>query len=778
MATSDWATQQLAEFLAVTTTAADEHVAVVHALERLVESFGAEAGAFLRGDLVVASLGWTVGDDPEDQLLGVAAGEQSSVDLPGAGPCEATVVPVDRDERTMLVLARAGEAFSADEVALLRGMARVLSLALRLLGALIAERRQAEENARLVSSLRERQALLERLSAVQHRISSRAPLPDVLNAITNGVAELLGNELAVLQLADGGPEGLSLSVTPPGAPPLGAPGARAGGARRPGAAPVSPGVGAQAIRENRLCIGAMGPEATAGPPFPGHPELRSAMAAPVRIEGKAAGSLVVGTARAGRPYPPSEQAILTAFAEHAGIAINDARAVQATKKALDDAKFQATHDELTGLPNRACFYERADQVLSLAGREGTSTAILLFDLNHFKEINDTLGHKYGDRVLCEIGPRLRQGLRQSDTLARLGGDEFCVLLPRVESRRSALEVAERILILLEQPFYVEGMALVVEASCGVAIAPDDGGDADLLLQRADVAMYVAKGSHMGVVAYDDELNTNTVGRLNLLGEMRTAVQKGQYVLHYQPKASLRDGRVEGVEALLRWQHPTLGLLPPTEFIPLAEHAGLIRPLTSWVLDAALEQLANWRRQTGIPLPDRLSMAINVSARSLLDDTFPHQVVAALERWGVPAYLLGLEITESTIMSDPPRARRLLGELAESGVKVAIDDFGTGYSSLSYLKDLPVTELKIDKSFVLDMNTNPSDAIIVRSVIDLGRNLGLFTVAEGIEDRQTWELLRDLGCDCGQGYFLAKPTPADALGNWFATREVPKLSAVR
>ncbi len=426
---------------------------------------------------------------------------------------------------------------------------------------------------------------------------------------------------------------------------------------------------------------------------------------------------------------------------------------------------QALHDVLTGLPNRSCFYDRTEQAMRQGGRDGCSSAVMLFDLDRFKEINDTLGHKYGDRILCEVGPRINRVLRDADTVARLGGDEFCVLLPRVEGLADALEVAERIIAVLEVPLEVDGMVLGIEASCGIALAPDDGDNADLLLQRADVAMYVAKGSNVSVVAYTDELNVNTPARLTLLGDLRSAIAEDQLVLHYQPKAKLADGQVTGVEALVRWQHPTLGLLPPDQFIPVSEHTGLIKPLTGWVLTHALAQCRQWLDQSHVGGFAELSMAINLSTRSLLDDDFPAEVTATLDRFGIPPHLLELEITESAIMTDPMRARRLLTELAEIGVRISIDDFGTGYSSLAYLKDLPVSQLKIDQSFVMHMHDDANDAIIVRSVVDLGHNLGLQTVAEGVEDAETWEQLAQLGCDSAQGYFLARPMPPEALPAW-------------
>jgi EAL domain-containing protein (putative c-di-GMP-specific phosphodiesterase class I) len=307
--------------------------------------------------------------------------------------------------------------------------------------------------------------------------------------------------------------------------------------------------------------------------------------------------------------------------------------------------------------------------------------------------------------------------------------------------------------------------LGVEASCGIALAPDDGDNADLLLQRADVAMYVAKGSNRRVVAYRDELDEHTPERLTLVAELRRAISDEQLVLHFQPRANLHSGEVEGVEALVRWMHPTEGLLPPSAFIPVAEHTGLIKPLTTWVLQRALEQCRRWNALTDVRARAPLPVAVNLSTRCLLDDGFLGEVRAALASTSVPAHLVEFEITESAIMTDPRRARRLLTELAELGIRIAIDDFGTGYSSLAYLKDLPVDQLKIDQSFVQHMHRDLNDAIIVRSVVDLGHNLGLQTVAEGVEDADTWAQLAELGCDDAQGFFLARPMPADAFVSW-------------
>jgi len=639
----------------------------------------------------------------------------------------------------------------------------------RLTVAIEQERRQSEANQSLVASLRERQMLSDRLSRIQRKISTRAPLQEVLDAITQGAAELVHADVAALRFLDENDPSYMVMVSSVGVDP-----AMAEEVRR---LPVGAGVGGRAIVTNQLCIqdaytswdGAIGQFAAGG--------LQTALASPVHLGSAPIGSLVVATHRPDRQYSRAEQDALIRFAEHVSIALNDARSVRAMNVALEHAVHQAMHDELTGLPNRACFYDRAEQALAAAQRTGLATAVLLFDLDRFKEINDTLGHRYGDRVLRAIGPRITPLLRQADTLARLGGDEFCVLLPSVPDLDIAMDVAQRITLALEEPLEVDGMTLVVEASCGVAVAPDHGDTADLLLQRADIAMYAAKRSHQSVAPYANALDGNTPDRLALLGELRTAATNDELVLHYQPQIDLRSGRLVGAEALVRWEHPRRGLLAPDEFIPLAEDTGFIHHVTSWVLDAALDQLRRWIDDAGTEIDPDFTVAVNLSTHSLLDDCFATEVVVALDRFGVPADRLVLEITETTLMADPERARRVLTVLAERGVRFAIDDFGTGYSSLASLKDLPVHELKIDRSFVRSLHGDGDDAVIVRSVIDLGRTLGLRTVAEGVEHPAARARLLSMGCDSAQGFAVAPPMPPEAFVAWVHERlDAPSTAA--
>jgi diguanylate cyclase (GGDEF)-like protein len=425
---------------------------------------------------------------------------------------------------------------------------------------------------------------------------------------------------------------------------------------------------------------------------------------------------------------------------------------------------QALHDALTDLPNRTLFHDRVHQALASARREHLAAAVMIMDLDRFKEVNDTLGHASGDELLKQVGLRLRDSLRESDTVARLGGDEFGVLLPKVVDAEAAVAVARKLRTTLEEPFTLHGLALRMEASIGIALFPDHGSDVQSLLQRADVAMYVAKEHPSGCEVYARERDEYSPDRLTLLTELRRAIDRGQLFLHYQPKADLRTGDIQGVEALVRWQHPERGMVPPDEFIPPAQKTGVITPLTMFVLDEALRQCRTWALQ-GM----ELCVAVNLSTRNLLDVHLPDTVGELLARREVPARLLELEITESTILADPVRAMQILSRLDKMGIRLAIDDFGTGYSSLAYLKRLPVDELKIDKSFILGMEESENDAVIVRSTIDLGRNLGLRVVAEGVETAKAWNRLVSLGCDIAQGYYLSRPVPADQLTEWLRER---------
>jgi len=391
----------------------------------------------------------------------------------------------------------------------------------------------------------------------------------------------------------------------------------------------------------------------------------------------------------------------------------------------------------------------------VSARSGTHVALILMDLDRFKEINDTLGHPYGDNLLKQMGPRLQEHLRHSDTIARIGGDEFAVMLPDLQFPHQALAVAEKLNAALEEPYLLGGVTVEVGSSCGVVTTPDDGDVFDELLQHADVAMYAAKRNGYEVVGYDPLMDTNDPAGLSLLADLKMAIEDTEQLLvYYQPQADLATGQISGVEALVRWQHPVRGLLAPDSFIPFAEGTGIIRPLTWRILRTALQQNCLWA-EDGL----HLRVSVNISPRCLLETGFADHVVQLLSETGVPAERFELELTETAIMIDPDRALAVLLDLASRGIKLSIDDFGTGHSSLAYLKDLPVHEMKIDRSFVSGMGTDSSDGSIVRSCLELAHNLHLTVVAEGVETRQAWQHLRDLGCPTVQGYFLSRPLPA-------------------
>ncbi|MER5645667.1 EAL domain-containing protein [Streptosporangium sp. NPDC002524] len=420
---------------------------------------------------------------------------------------------------------------------------------------------------------------------------------------------------------------------------------------------------------------------------------------------------------------------------------------------------QATHDVLTGLPNRKMLVLSTEEALAEA-RDGERVGLFLLDLDRFKEINDTLGHPVGDRLLQLVAHRLTHSVRPGDVVARLGGDEFAVLLPSVRDAAAAREVAARLRVAITEPVRLEGMSFDLDASFGIAIYPDHAPDFEMLLQRSDVAMYLAKEGRTGVEIYAADKDRNSPERINLLGDLRRAIDRSELRLHYQPKLDLAGGQVRGVEALLRWSHPERGMIPPAEFVPMAEQSYLMRHLTGYVIDAALEQAAHWWH-TGL----HEQISVNVSARDLLDCALSDQLGAGLARYRLPPKAIQLEVTERILMTDQAYTDAAVRALTALGVPLALDDFGTGYSSLVRLQRLPVAEVKIDSSFVRRIGESKDDERIVRSIVDLVRSLGLRSVAEGVESAEVAERLADMGCDLGQGWLFAEPMSAADATVW-------------
>jgi diguanylate cyclase (GGDEF)-like protein len=427
---------------------------------------------------------------------------------------------------------------------------------------------------------------------------------------------------------------------------------------------------------------------------------------------------------------------------------------------------QAFHDHLTGLPNRLLFRLRLGEAIEDAAATDGRLAVMLMDLDHFKEINDALGHHVGDQLLASVGPRLADTLREDDLMARLGGDEFGVLVTDVSEDATAVGIAQRLIEGLHHPVSVDELDLDVSGSIGIAFYPDHALDADTLLRHADVAMYASKEAGTPYEVYDEMIDTHKPEMVRLVSQVRQAIDDGEFRMYLQPKIRLADGRVAGAEALIRWHHPTLGRLAPADFIPMVEKTVLLQPLTHWALNDVLRTWRHWS-DDGIRIP----VAVNVSPRTLLDQDLPEVVAHLLERWGVPPRFLRLELTENFLVADSGRSDAVLNSLSRVGVGLSIDDFGTGFSSLSYLKRLPIEEIKIDRSFVSHMLERVEDFTIVRATVELGRNLGLRVVAEGVQDRDTFDRLGDFGCDEAQGFYISRPLEPEEFWSWLSQREM-------
>ena len=605
---------------------------------------------------------------------------------------------------------------------------------------------------RAYSGLSERHLSLERLYRFSHAVSSTPEVDEILTGVLQHAREVLRAEYAEVIFVSSDSEHQPLRIDTAGA------GGRLRRSRlseRDAAEEVWTSV----IRGGTPLLMPRG--GRIGRRFLSHRELRDAVLVPLRGDAGIVGTILVGD-RMGdvRSFDADDVQLLMTVANHASMALQNGRLV-------DRLRHDALHDGLTGLPNRTMLNQEMVEALGdVRTDRSPGLTVMIMDLVGFKQVNDTFGHQLGDLLLQEIGQRMADVLAGQGLLARLGGDEFAAVLPRVATVAEALDVAAHVQEAMERPIGIEGVDVEVGVSIGVAVAPLHGMDGHTLMKRADAAMYDAKNSGSGLHIFETGQDvSDSPERLAMTAELRAGISSGQLEVYVQPQASLRTGQVLGVEALVRWRHPRHGLLFPDTFIPLAERSGLIRQLTEEVLEQALAAAGRWRRE-GI----QLTMSVNLSARSNFSNELVDGVESLLRRHGVPAEALILEITESSVIKDPGRTREVLDRLHALGVGLSLDDFGTGYSSMSYLRQLPVQEVKIDKSFVMTMLTSPEDAAIVRSVVDLGNNLGLVVVAEGVEDLATWTELERLGCENMQGFYLAAPMPLSDFEAWLAARE--------
>ncbi len=739
-AVSGWSTQQLTEFVAVMAGARSRPAAMRLAVERVAESVEAEIAALLVEGRLVAQVGLPRRRSGWRSLLRNLVAGSDVVEIPGLGPARAASGRLElADEReAWLVVARRGdEAFGGEERALLRGMARILTLSLRGLRRLEDERAARRTSQQQAAALAERQRLLEALGGVQRMIVERAPLSDTLAAVTAAVAAHVGDEVVGLRVVD---------AEDPGVFPLAAVyGVDAETYEQVVGGRAVGGADGLAVEENRLVViddYAAHPAALPGLVGAG---VQAAAGAPLRGDGTPIGSLTVASTRAGRRYRPDELAALSAFAELASLAVADAERTR-------DMLHSALHDGLTGLPNRAFFVDRLERRL-LARRRRSAAAVLLVDLDGLKRVNDSLGHAAGDAALLEMGRRLRGAAREADLVARLGSDEFIVLLDTVAGEDAALATADRLLAILAEPLSLADRRISLGASIGVRMAEPGRDRAGDVLRGADLAMHDAKQSGGGSVSlFHPELDQRAVRRLELESELRSALEAGEFRVHYQPIVALPDGAARGVEALVRWDRGRRGLIAPAEFVPLAEETGLIVELGAWVLGEACRTVA---AQPAVP---SLGVSVNLSARQLLDAGLETTVAAALAASGLAPERLTLEITETVLMGDMALSIERLERLRRLGVRVAIDDFGTGYSSLSYLRRLPIDVVKIDRSFIDEVAGDRVQAALVRAIVDLCHTLELETVAEGVETAAQAQRLAELGCCLAQGYFFGRPRP--------------------
>lgn len=731
---SGWQAHQLVEFLTKLAESTEEAAAVEDAAYWAAEAFATEVAAIVRDGELVTVLGFHQGEIPVAELLAIATGHESSVKLPLLGTCTVLISPWDTNGSGRIVLARVGaDQYSSDERGLLVGVARALTVTVRMLRLLREERT-------LSASLAERKTLLERLSRIQRSIAGRAPLQQTLDAIVAGVRDVLEDDIVVLHRLDEEHPGFMNAIAITGADSVAMEALRL--------LQDSEGACGLAIKREDVVVMedyAHASDRGAIKAFVDR-NLQAAMAAPVRESGRVVGSLGVASFRDGRTYTETEQEVLTTFAEHVSIALTDAQTLRAVRQAL--------HDPLTGLPSRTLLLDRLEYALSRCQRDGSRVAVIFLDLDRFKLINDTLGHAAGDDMLIRVGGIIRRTIRASDTVGRIGGDEFAIVLEDVNAHYDVVIMVERILSGLREPLHINGVVVHPAGTIGVAISGNGTETAETLLRDADMAMYCGKQDARGdYMIYSPTMRQDRADRIALEADLRLALERHEFTLVYQPIMDLSQPQMIGVEALIRWQQPTRGNVPPLTFIPIAEECGLIVKIGVWVLRETCRQMAMWNAHCG----RRLAMvSVNVSPRQLLDPTFIADVAAILRETGIDPRSLVLEITETAVLKNTERIIQTLIDLRALGVRIALDDFGTGYSSLTHLLRLPLDVVKIDKTFIDDVVVSTTSRALAHAIIALGRALDIIIIAEGIEDLDQVELLSSLECPFGQGYHFARP----------------------
>ncbi|MFL5885067.1 MAG: putative bifunctional diguanylate cyclase/phosphodiesterase [Thermoleophilaceae bacterium] len=745
MPAGNWSIQQLTEFLAALSSVRDPASATREAVERAAEALEAEVGAVIRHGFVVASVGFPAGRAPQGALLAAAESGEDVVELDGLGRCAALTIALDEG---CIFLARVGdERFSREDVSVARGMSRVLTLSLKLLQLVEDERgarreteRTAKVNMRLLESVEERGRLLDQLAKIQRSISHRTRLDDVLGAIVEGASGLIDADGCSLWLLDTNDPDWLINAGATGTKNL----------QLPGRVPVSHGMAGLAISRAELtAIDDYAASDGANPDLVKR-GVATAVGVPVHEHGTVVGALVVASYNPERRFTTREKEMLVSYAEHASLALAAARTV--------DTMRQAFNDPLTGLANRALLLDRLEHALARAKRNGTEVSIIFLDLDRFKLVNDSLGHAAGDELLVAVAERVHGSLRQAETAARLGGDEFAVLLEGETSASDAVRVARRIDDALRAPFTLHDREVTVTASIGIA---SGDGSAQDLLRDADVAMYRAKARGRGrYEVFEPGMHAEILQRLELEADIQRALDRDEFVLHYQPIVELGSERIVGLEALVRWMHPQRGLVPPGDFIAISEETGLVLPIGAWVLREACRQAAVW--QAEIPLEAPLTISVNLSGRQLQQPTLAGEVREALGESRLAPGTLMLELTETVLMQDSEGAVAQLRELKELDILVAVDDFGTGYSSLRYLKSFPIDVLKVAKPFVDELANPEERGVLARAIVELSRNLGLGSIAEGIESSEQAARLRELGCAYGQGFLFARPLDAAAV----------------